>query len=375
LRILNVITGFNYGGAEMMLLKLCNSDEFSGCKIKIIVLSNKVLLKGYLNNRNIEVIGLDFSNFFSLPINFIKMFYISFLFRPQIIQTWLYHADFIGLILKLFYPKSKLVWNIRQANLSLEHNKASTLVIAKICSLFSHIFRIKIITNSFEAIDKHVQFGYNYSFFSVVPNGFDLNRFYPENITYYKIRSELNLKESCKIIGNFGRFHSLKNQIGFLETARLILDKVDFEVKFLMLGTDIDHNNLILSKKINELNLANDVILLGNKSDVDYYFKSLDLYISVSWGEAFPNVLGEAMASSVPCISTNVGDCLRIIGDEKFISKPGDYVDLSNKGISILNLNQYDLKILKDSLRFRIAENYNLDKVAYSYFNIYKNII
>lgn len=374
MRILNIITGFNYGGAEMMLLKLCNSEDFFDCEIKIIVLSNKVLLKGYLNNSNIEVIGLDFSKFLMVPINLFKIIKISILFRPQIIQTWLYHADFFGLILKLFCPQSKLVWNIRQANLSLEHNKLFTLLIAKLCSIFSHIYRIKIITNSFEAIDKHVQFGYNHSLFSVIPNGFDLNRFYPNDLIYYKIRSELNLKDSCKIIGNFGRFHSLKNQFGFLETARLILDKVDFEVKFLMLGTDIDHNNSGLIKKITDLKLTNDVILLGNKSNVDYYFKSLDLYISASWGEAFPNVLGESMASCVPCISTNVGDCSIIIGDENFISDPGDYNNLSNKAICILNLSQFDLMSLRDSLRIRIAENYNLDKVAYSYIKMYKNI-
>ena len=47
---------------------------------------------------------------------------------------------------------------------------------------------------------------------------------------------------------------------------------------------------------------------------------ALDLYLSPSHGEGFPNSIGEAMSSGVPCIATNVGDCRKIINNDDLIT-------------------------------------------------------
>ena len=74
---------------------------------------------------------------------------------------------------------------------------------------------------------------------------------------------------------------------------------------------------------IKKFNLKDEVILLGPQKNIDKVMNLIDIHISASeYGEAFPNVVAEAMASGTPCVVTNVGDSSLIVGKTGWIVRP-----------------------------------------------------
>ena len=102
---------------------------------------------------------------------------------------------------------------------------------------------------------------------------------------------------------------------------------------------------------------------------------SLDaLVVSSSYGEAFPNVIGEAMASGVICFSTNIGDAKEIIGDNKNIVPVKQINDLAPKILEFLSLARDKRKKYSQNARKRIMKNFDLEKITDRYAELYKNL-
>jgi glycosyltransferase involved in cell wall biosynthesis len=106
------------------------------------------------------------------------------------------------------------------------------------------------------------------------------------------------------------------------------------------------------------------MIWAGPRGDLPAVYNALDLLVSSSAGEGFSNVLGEAMACGVPCVSTDVGDAREILGDTRTVAPPRNPDALVGSIAALLGRLRTDGASLGVRARKRIAENYSVEALV-----------
>lgn len=95
---------------------------------------------------------------------------------------------------------------------------------------------------------------------------------------------------------------------------------------------------------------------------------------SSAFGEAFPIVVGEAMACGVPCVVTDVGDSAVIVGETGAVVPPGDPDALAAGWRRLLDMRQDERSRLGMAARQRIGERYSLKKIVAQYEQLYRSM-
>jgi glycosyltransferase involved in cell wall biosynthesis len=231
---------------------------------------------------------------------------------------------------------SAIAWNIRNSDLSSAHSRRTTRAVVRANALLSGTLPGKILCCSDTARRIHVELGYREDRFHLIPNGFDLQQFRPSDQARAAVRRELGLNEDQPLIGLVARWHPQKDHPGFIRAAAA-LARVQPAVHFILAGAECDDANPELVRLVAEAGLAGRIHLLGPRSDIPRITAALDIAtISSIFGEAFPNILGEAMACAVPCVTTDVGDAAYIVGDTGRVVPPGDHEKLAAAWAEIL---------------------------------------
>jgi glycosyltransferase involved in cell wall biosynthesis len=178
----------------------------------------------------------------------------------------------------------------------------------------------KIISCSRQAIQPHAAIGYDTERFLVIPNGYNLAQFRPLPQQACDLRAQLGIGPDTVVLGMVGRFDPQKDHRNLLDALAAM--NSDRKLICLLVGTGMDEGNQALTTMLEETGTAQQVKLLGRRSDIPAVMSALDIHVLSSLGEAFPNVLAEAMACGTPCVTTNVGDAALIVDDTGWIVPP-----------------------------------------------------
>ena len=354
----------------MLYKLLCNINR-SKFIPSVITLSN---LQGYnsaITDLNIPIYSIGLSK---NPLSFlkiIKLFHLLYKISPSIVHTWMYHSDLLGGLIAHIIGVPKIIWCVRHSNFSKNTVKISTYLIMRLCSLISNKIPHKIIYCSKKSAYIHQNFGYNKPNTVIISNGFDLNDFRPSTENRLNLRNELGTSPNSFLVGQVGRFHPQKNHLGFLKAACQLSSNFS-QIHFLLVGEGVSSENQLLSDYIKENNLCSVVHLMGLRHDVSYVMSALDILVSPSThGEAFPNVLGEAMSCGVPCVVTDVGDSAEIVGNTGFVVKCSDTSDLVTKISKLINLSKSQRSQLSINARIRVQLEYNILNIVKLYESVY----
>ena len=121
-------------------------------------------------------------------------------------------------------------------------------------------------------------------------------------------------KDNNFIFGMAARWHPAKDHKNLFYAINLLKQKRD-DFLVLLAGKGIDADNQDLKELAVSLDILDKLVLLGPLKSMPEFYRSLNCHLLSKATEAFPNVIVESMACSVPNISTDVGDSRYILGN------------------------------------------------------------
>jgi glycosyltransferase involved in cell wall biosynthesis len=294
--------------------------------------------------------------------------------RPNVVQTWMYHADLIGGLATKLSGSVPLAWGIRQSNLDPVHSKRLTRLTAKLCARLSHRLPQRIVCCSKEAARIHVEMGYAKEKITIIPNGFDLEAFRPDPEARAALRQELGVSREEPLVGMVARFDPQKDHRTFIEAAALVL-RQRWDAKFVLVGEGVSAGNTILLDWLRTANVMDRFLLLGRRNDVARILNTLDVAsLSSAFGEGFPNVVGEAMACGVPCVVTDVGDSAWLVGTAGRVVQKRNPEALARAWLDLLESDSSQRRALGAVGRARVSEQFDIGTIARRYRDLWQEM-
>jgi len=371
--VAHLITGLDVGGAECMLTKVVKTSDSTQFRHVVISLKDRGFWGSRIEDSGIELYTLKMTSPWSVPFALLRLYRLLKQIKPNILQTWLYHADFLGTLVWLALPIPTLIWNFRCSNMDLKRYPFHTRIIFKALSLLSSI-PDGIAINSNIGLTHHQNSGFHPRNWFFIPNGFDTSQFAPNEDMRRVIRDELKLPMSSRLICFPARFDAMKDHATFLGAAQIIAQEQD-DVFFILVGRRINDQNQPLADMIRETALQSRALLLGERTDMDRLLPAIDVVgISSAFGEGFPNVLGESMACGIPCVATDVGDIREIIKQTGIVVPPRAPEELAAAWRKILSMSPNEISTLGMMARNRIKEKYSIETVMTMYEDMYAKL-
>ncbi len=373
-RVLHVITGLPRGGAEMMLYKLLSRIDRTRFESTVIALREEGPLAERIRELGVGVESLGMGGVLGDLASIAKLRRSLSRFSPHVVQTWLYHADLFGAVAAKLAGSPPVVWGIRMSDLDPRSIRASTRMIARICARLSRQLPAKIVCCAESGRRWHAALGYDADRMVLIPNGFDVDVFRPDEEVRRSLREELGIAGSSELVGIVARFAPQKDHESFIAAAEQVRSRFP-EAHFLLVGQGLDRDNSALAAWIERARIGEQCHLLGSRDDIPRLTAACDVGVSASsFGEAFPNAIGEAMACGVPCAVTDVGDSAWIVGDTGRVVPPRDPSALATAIGALLALFPDARRELGLAARRRIVENFSIADVVRQYEDLYTEL-
>ena len=374
IKVLHIITGLSTGGAEMMLYNLLSRIDRTAFDPQVISLTNIGSIGGKIRALGVPVRAMGMRRSMPNPLEVLRLAYQLRKARPDVIQTWMYHADLVGGLAAKIARDIPLAWGIRASNLDPQGIKRRTIWTVMVCARLSRWLPTRIVCCSVASQRVHTERGYSTDKMVVIPNGFDLDAFRPDPGARLTVRQELGISKEALLIGLVARFDPLKDHRNFVQAAALLHARVP-DVHFLLCGDGITWENRDLAGLIDAAGIRNCCHLLGLRDDVPRLLATLDIASLSSYGEGLPNVVGEAMACGVPCVVTDVGDSALIVAETGRVVPPKDWEALAAAWREMIEIGAEERKQLGLAARRRIEEHFSLAAVVERYQELYTWIV
>ena len=367
LTIVHLITGLETGGAERMLAHLAIRTDRDRFRPVVVSMTGMGTIGPAIAAAGVTLRTLGMRRGLPDVRAIPRLSRILQEFRPAVLQTWLYHADLLGLIMRRLGQVPHLVWCL-QGTETIE-----TAVVRPLLAWRSRdpdaVVTVARVGQRF-----HESIGYHPRRWAYIPNAFDTVALRPDPETRRRGRAELGIAEEDFAILLPARYHPMKDHANFLAAAALMAPAHP-DARFVLAGAGTEPDHSALAAAIAGHGLAGRVLSLGERSDLEELYPAFDIVsLASAFGEALPMVLGEAMACGVPCVATDIGDWALVIGDAGIIVPPRDPQALAAGWQRMIALGREGRRALGVRARARIVENYDLERIVPRFEALYSEI-
>lgn len=369
MKVCHVITGMEVGGAELALCGLLQTLHRPENTVVALrergALSDRVAALAPLHH-----LGMHPGR--ATPGDVLRLRRVLRQDRPDVVHAWMYHANLLA-SLALAGLHIPLIWGIHHSLGDLASEKRRTRVVVRANALLSRSpARIRYV--SAVAADQHRRFGFSGRRAVVIPNGYDTDRLQPDPAARGRVRRELGIEPDALVIGMVARLHPTKDHGNFLQAAAYFL-AAHPHTTFVLVGEGVSVDNPALLDAVEHLGLRRHVRLCGRRADVAALDAAFDIATLSSRGEAFPNVIPEAMACGVPCVATDVGDAAMIMGDTGLAVPPRDARALSDGWSRLAALAASERRALGLRARQRVIECFAREAIARRFLDLYRELV
>lgn len=355
--MVHVITNFaGVGGAEMMLARLIQYTEDQYQHVIISLMKTSEVYQSTLDRCQAHY-ALGWNGLNTLgTIKKIRVLLKKL--QPKTVQCWMYHANALTSLSVIgLAQKSNVVWGIHHSLASPKDESISTKIALGLSKILSKQ-PSTIIYCAHSSKQQHVEFGFENAHQHVIANGVFLDKFHPN--------PHVN---KLTVMGFAGRYHTAKGYPYLFETMGLLKNE---NIIFKIAGAGASLDNPEVKALFEQYQLDPEKLqFLDQISDMPTFYQSIDAFLMTSITEGFPNVLVEAMASGLPCISTDVGDAKYIVQDLGSIVPPRNAQALADAILAYADKSEADKQALKKATRERIEQNFSIATVSRQYMQVW----
>ena len=270
------------------------------------------------------------------------------------------------------FQRVPVIWSIHHSLYDITTEKPLTRSLIRLAAILSS--KVSAIAYcSGVAADQHEAMGFDPRRRAVIYNGIDCNEFKPPPNGRQPLPSWLPVPAGRCVIGSVGRWHPMKNQAGLLlAVAALVRQGYDLHCIFVGPG----HENGELVRHARKLEIADRISVTGTEANIPNFMKSIDIHaISSAWGGAFSIATAEAMASGLPTMVTDVGDCPFVVGDTGLVAARKDPDALAAAIRQLVDMSPDARARMGRNARRRVIENFSLDQHVARHLALYEEVM
>ncbi len=361
INVLQLVEGFNLGGAEKKLWELIKYLDSSRFQVTVCTLGLGDELADYFNQLDVRLVQLP--RHFRFDFTLIpKLRRVIREHDIDIVMTTLFYADVMGaLVGKWGGARGVFCWETISSPVWLVPHRKWMYRLA--ISFADKVIAVSQATARWSVEER----GVPQSKIMVIPYGVNTDLYQPGD--EHQLRDELGIAREDPVVGMVARLHDQKGHRYLIQAAHRLVSSIP-NLKILLVGDGPLREEL--EQQVRDYSLQDHFIFLGFRHDVHRLLRIFDVFTLPSMYEGLPNVVLEAMAAGLPVVATPVDGTKEAVvdGDTGILVPPRDSDALATALSSVIEDASARKRYGEQGLK-RIREHFTLEKQVEGFQDLY----